>query len=390
VPINSFEFFDHTTSESYLFDRDNNPISNWISGSPSYNESYIGSWHFATAWFNAAHNASTLYFNYSDWLGTERMRTDLAGNVAESCASLPFGDGQNCTGALEVSPMHFTGKERDSESGLDNFGARYDSSNMGRFMSPDPLLNSGRLGNPQTLNRYAYALNNPLRIVDPTGLWVLDESAGGDMSDEDLQAIANDKHNKRHKWAQSALDFRDEFRDALDSANEAAGSSTLSDDQQSAAQAGVDAYGTENDSNGVIVGSNKGGFGATTLLNNNDTLTVMFGGSLRGDFLAATVAHEGVHVDQAQTWLAGGESSIGDLNHYAREQAAWTVGSSIAQALGMKTFAPHGGGSEYQVWNKGWKAADVQTLRSKGIANILNYSNLKPTDTDTYSNEHHQ
>jgi hypothetical protein len=43
----------------------------------------------------------------------------------------------------------------------------------------------------------------------------------------------------------------------------------------------VDAYGTENDSNGVIVGSYKSGFGATTLLNNNDTVTVMFGGSLR-------------------------------------------------------------------------------------------------------------
>ncbi len=40
-------------------------------------------------------------------------------------------------------PQHkFTGKERDSESGLDNFGARYNSSTMGRFMTPDPLLNS--------------------------------------------------------------------------------------------------------------------------------------------------------------------------------------------------------------------------------------------------------
>src|SRR6266404_2418255 len=51
----------------------------------------------------------------------------------------------------------FTGKERDAESNLDNFGARYDSSSLGRFMSPDPLLSSGRLGNPQTWNRYAYA-----------------------------------------------------------------------------------------------------------------------------------------------------------------------------------------------------------------------------------------
>ena len=63
----------------------------------------------------------------------------------------------------------FTGKERDSESGLDNFGARYISSTMGRFMSPDPFLNSGRPENPQTWNRYTYALNNPLTIpVQPS------------------------------------------------------------------------------------------------------------------------------------------------------------------------------------------------------------------------------
>ena len=65
----------------------------------------------------------------------------------------------------------FTGKERDAESGLDNFGARYYASAMGRFMKPDPLLNSGRPGSPQTWNRYSYALNNPLKFVDPNGLY---------------------------------------------------------------------------------------------------------------------------------------------------------------------------------------------------------------------------
>lgn len=66
--------------------------------------------------------------------------------------------------------MHpgYTGKERDAESGLDYFGARYYGSTMGRFMSPDPL--GGHLENPQSLNKYAYALNNPLTNTDPTGL----------------------------------------------------------------------------------------------------------------------------------------------------------------------------------------------------------------------------
>jgi RHS repeat-associated protein len=68
-----------------------------------------------------------------------------------------------------LSAHKFTGKERDAESGLDNFGARYDSSSMGRFMSPDPL--GGRMIDPQTLNKYSYTRNNPVNLIDPTGLY---------------------------------------------------------------------------------------------------------------------------------------------------------------------------------------------------------------------------
>jgi RHS repeat-associated protein len=61
-----------------------------------------------------------------------------------------------------------SGKERDTESGLDYFGARYYGSSMGRFMSPDSSGYSG-LTNPQSWNLYTYTLNNPLRYDDPTG-----------------------------------------------------------------------------------------------------------------------------------------------------------------------------------------------------------------------------
>ena len=58
--------------------------------------------------------------------------------MCETITSLPFGDGQNITTTCsDPSPMHFTGKQRDSESGLDYFGARYFSSSMGRWASPD-------------------------------------------------------------------------------------------------------------------------------------------------------------------------------------------------------------------------------------------------------------
>jgi RHS repeat-associated protein len=113
--------------------------------------------------------AGDTIFNHSDWLGTERVRRYYANHVTETCTSNPFGDALSCTSSpTNTSPLHFTGKQRDFESGLDNFGARYDSSSMGRFMSPDPL--GGHQEDPQTLNKYVSVRNNPLNLTDPTGL----------------------------------------------------------------------------------------------------------------------------------------------------------------------------------------------------------------------------
>jgi RHS repeat-associated protein len=66
--------------------------------------------------------------------------------------------------------QQFTSKERDVETGLDYFLARYFASTQGRFTSTDPLQASARTGTPQSWNRYSYVLNNPLRLIDPTGL----------------------------------------------------------------------------------------------------------------------------------------------------------------------------------------------------------------------------
>jgi RHS repeat-associated protein len=68
----------------------------------------------------------------------------------------------------------FTGKERDSESGNDYFGARYYGSSMGRFMSPDWSAKEepvpyAKLDDPQSLNLYSYVRNNPLARTDPDG-----------------------------------------------------------------------------------------------------------------------------------------------------------------------------------------------------------------------------
>src|SRR5438309_1179567 len=64
-----------------------------------------------------------------------------------------------------------TQKERDNETGLDYFLARYYSSTQGRFTSVDPSKQSTRLIQPQSFNRYTFALNNPLKYVDENGKW---------------------------------------------------------------------------------------------------------------------------------------------------------------------------------------------------------------------------
>lgn len=148
------------------------------SAGPCNYEIYAGGRHLA-------HSGGTTNFSHSDWLGTERLRTQNINPNAgpwvacESIASLPFGDGQVTTplygsGCYHDSRMHFTGKERDAATGLDNFGARFDSSQFGRFTSPDwspsPTdVPYADFGNPQSLNVYSYVKNNPMTFTDPDG-----------------------------------------------------------------------------------------------------------------------------------------------------------------------------------------------------------------------------
>ncbi len=132
--------------------------------------------------YSTAGNASpcaTCYLS-GDHLGSTRLVTDGSGNVIGRHDYLPFGEeiAGNAAGrngqwgaGNDLVEQKFTGKERDAESGLDYFGARYYGSALGRWTSPDKLnLTSARLLSPtNTLNKYAYAANNPLKFIDPDG-----------------------------------------------------------------------------------------------------------------------------------------------------------------------------------------------------------------------------
>ena len=120
----------------------------------------------------------TCYLSY-DHLGSVRLVTDQSGAVVSRHDYLPFGEeiasgtaGRTSQfGAGDNLSQRFTGKERDSESGLDYFGARYYGSALGRFTSPDPSKLSVLPTYPQTWNRYSYVYNNPLALKDDNGKW---------------------------------------------------------------------------------------------------------------------------------------------------------------------------------------------------------------------------
>jgi RHS repeat-associated protein len=90
-----------------------------------------------------------------------------------------------CTTTARLSQYKFTGKERDTESGNDYFGARYYASSMGRMMSPDPIgIFVADVTNPQSWNLYSYVMNNPLKFIDPSGEECVWDDGSYDASDD--------------------------------------------------------------------------------------------------------------------------------------------------------------------------------------------------------------
>ena len=78
----------------------------------------------------------------------------------------PYGEDRD-TGTALVTDRKFTGQTEDEAAGLYWYASRAYDPAIGRFVSPDPIVPAP--GNPQSLNRYSYVYNNPLKFVDPTG-----------------------------------------------------------------------------------------------------------------------------------------------------------------------------------------------------------------------------
>lgn len=117
--------------------------------------------------------AGKVTYYFSDHLGSASVVTDSTGKILDESDYYPYG-GEIVITNNDSNHFKFTGKERDSESGLDMFGARYYGSSLGRFMTPDwataPTdVPYAEFGSPQSLNLYSYVKNNPTSFDDPDG-----------------------------------------------------------------------------------------------------------------------------------------------------------------------------------------------------------------------------
>jgi RHS repeat-associated protein len=116
----------------------------------------------------AVYNSSGLDYRHPDWLGSSRLGSTSLRAMYYSGSYAPFGESYSETGTHDRS---FSGENQDTEVGQYDFLYRNYSSVQGRWISPDPAgLGAVWSGNPQTWNRYAYVINQPLKYTDALGL----------------------------------------------------------------------------------------------------------------------------------------------------------------------------------------------------------------------------
>jgi RHS repeat-associated protein len=248
-----------------------------------------------------------------------------------------------------------TSKERDEETGLDYFGTRYYSSSLGRFITPDPLLNSGRPDDPQSWNRYTYVRNNPLSSTDPTGLYDLNNKC----------AASDKKCNK--EFERHAKDLKNGLKNLKEKLK-----NVKDPTQKARLESALMALGTEGDHNGVNVtfGQTKqGGAGETDAIYDPKTNSYSgFNVTLDPNMLknendlAVGGAHEGTHVSDYENYELNPATM---MTLFQLEYRAYQTSVYAASALGAGSLSMTYDKKSYIIWNGSWAQID------KNITNFV-------------------
>ena len=255
--------------------------------------------------------------------------------------------------ALAVCASRFTGKERDAETGLDWYEARYYGSALGRFTSTDPIISGPhKLKDPQNWNLYTYARNNPLRYTDPSG----------EIIEEDI----DEKYQKRFKkWLEAYLSTK---------AGQAEWNKYASDDKfLLKITVGDNAGGKQGAETGNYTWDNSGNLsGATITLGQNlgsgypspvdyPITSSLQGTNISSDTLAGTkIAHEFGHVDKT----ASGNGALFQLQQQLIPQynsIFFSNGHNLNDPA-LQTLQQQMGGSPLSIQHARESAAESNTI----------------------------
>jgi RHS repeat-associated protein len=169
-----------STTTTFVYDGDGNRVKKVVGSTATY---YVGNYYEVT------NNVATKYvyfgkqrvalkkngavtYLHGDHLGSTSVTTNASGQCTSAQWYYAYGNIRTpaptlpCSGT-PATDYGFTGQRRDAGASLLYYGARYYDSALGRFIQADTIV--PQAGNPQTLNRYSYTLNNPVRYNDPDG-----------------------------------------------------------------------------------------------------------------------------------------------------------------------------------------------------------------------------
>ena len=302
---------------------------------------------------------STTYY-VGDHLGSTRL--ELAGSGWPLSSSIFYPFGQEQTAGADPNHYKFTGKERDAESGLDNFGARYYGSSMGRFMSPDKPVDQ-HPEDPQSWNLYSYVRNNPLISIDQDGNYDC-----GQMTADQCTQFGNNLTAAQNQLAAAQKN------------------GTITDAQFKQGSDALGAYGTLNDHNGVTVNVGAtGGFPGTTSVSNDGTVSAanptgqniqvtfnpgVFGGN--SDSLNGVIGHEGSHVEDGEAWAKAGFTDAANPTHFDTEFKAYGVTSvfGAAQGAGILRGTKPGDNTPHLIWERNFPDVVNNALRTNMIKTL--------------------
>ncbi|MGI8467429.1 MAG: RHS repeat-associated core domain-containing protein [Pyrinomonadaceae bacterium] len=175
---------------------------------PTYSKSYIYAGSRLLSTFTNNNGAETLAFQHPDRLGT-KLVTNPAANTSFEQATLPFGTSLDAE-TTGTTNQRFTSYDRSAVSGLDYAVNRSYSSAQSRFTQVDPIgMNSASIGNPQSMNLYAYVQNNPVDNIDPSGLDILKPEPNPDIKIKTEYVTVKEDPFSSDDWLRFAADSQE-------------------------------------------------------------------------------------------------------------------------------------------------------------------------------------